>query len=156
MVGWPEIQSMSLRIVEKINAGGVDCNILTKGVLPHELAGTTFSKGNRYGISIVSLDENFRKRWEPGAAPYQDRINALRFLHAKGYPAYAHIEPYPTPNIIKQDLDVLLKAVAFVDAMSFSGWNYDLVAEDYPDRQRFYAQQTAKVEAFCRNHGIDL
>jgi DNA repair photolyase len=155
MVGWPEIISLSLRIIEKINACGLACDVLTKGILPREFAEARFGRGNRYGISIVSLDETFRRRWEPGAAPYADRIRALRFLHDKGCSTYAHIEPYPTPNIIKQDLDGLLEAVAFVDDLYFGEWNYNPAAGTYPDRAGFYAQQARKVRAFCRKHGIN-
>ena len=122
MAGWPEVQAMSLRIIEKINASGQACDVLTKGILPRELAGPAFSNANRYGISIVSLDERFRKRWEPGASPYAERIDALRFLHDKGFSTYAHIEPYPTPNIMEQDFNALLNALLFVDSIYFSGW----------------------------------
>jgi DNA repair photolyase len=155
MVGWPQIQAMSLRIIEKINAHGLNCDVLTKGVLPKELAGKALSKENRYGISLVSLDEGFRKHWEPGAAPYADRIKALRYLHNKGFPTYAHIEPYPTPNILAQDFDALLEAVAFVDSIYFGGWNYSPVAGKYPDREGFYAELARKAKAFCRTRGID-
>jgi DNA repair photolyase len=155
MVGWPEVRALSLQIIEKINANGLLCNILTKGVLPKELAGRAFSKENQYGISIVSLDEGFRKRWEPGAAPYADRIKALRYLHNKGFPTYVHIEPYPTPNIFKQDFEALLAAVDFVDLIYFGGWNYSPTAEKYPDRAGFYATLAKKAEAFCRARGVN-
>ena len=155
MAGRPEIRSMSLRIIEKINAAGLACDILTKGILPRELAGPAFGRENRHGISIVSLDERFRLRWEPGAAPYADRIEALRYLHDQGFSTYAHIEPYPTPTIIKQDFKALLNAVAFVDSIYFSGWNYNPATGKYPDREVFYKGLARELKTFCRRHGID-
>jgi DNA repair photolyase len=154
MVGWPQIRSMSLQIIEKINAFGLTCNVLTKGILPEALAEERFKKDNQYGISLVSLDEGFRRRFEPGTASYKDRIAALRYLHDHGCSTYVHIEPYPTPNIIKQDVETLLQAIAFVDSLYFGEWNYNSLPDKYPDRQSFYEQQTQKVEAFCRKHGI--
>jgi DNA repair photolyase len=155
MKGWPEIISTSLRIIEKTNASGLACDVLTKGVLPPELAGTAFSKDNRYGISLVSLDEGFRKHWEPGAATYADRIAALRYLHKQGYVTYVHMEPYPTPNIIQQNIEPMLESVAFVDALYFGGWNYSPITGKYPNRAEFYAEQAAKVQAFCLKHHIN-
>ena len=155
MNGWPEIHAMSMRIIERINAHGLACDVLTKGVLPRELAGRAFSRENHYGISCISLDEGFRQRWEPGAAQYPDRIAALRYLHDHGLRTYAHIEPYPTPNIIQQDFDALLKAVDFVDALYFGGWNYGPLAAKYPDHREFYAGLEQKVRTFCSANKID-
>lgn len=154
MKGCPEIISASLRIIEKINACGLSCDVLTKGVLPPELAGTGFSKDNRYGISLVSLDEGFRKHWEPGAAAYADRIAALRYLHEQGYATYIHMEPYSTPNIIQQNIEPILKAVSFADELYFGGWNYSPITGKYPNREDFYSAQAAKVQAFCCKHRI--
>jgi hypothetical protein len=82
------------------------------------------------GLGFYCLN---RQRWEPGAAPYADRIAALRYLHDHGLHTYAHIEPYPTPNIIQQDFEALLKSVDFVDSLYFGGWNYSPLAAKYPD-----------------------
>ena len=103
----------------------------------------------------MSLDESFRKRWEPGAAPYADRIAAVRALHDQGCRTLVHIEPYPTPNVIVQDLAALLEQVAFVDHIFFSGWNYNSRVSDYAGRDGFYAEQALIVEEFCRERGIE-
>jgi DNA repair photolyase len=155
MHGWPEIHAMTMRIIELINANSLACDVLTKGVLPRELTGCAFNRENHYGISCISLDEGFRQRFEPGAAPYADRIDALRYLHDHGLRTYAHVEPYPTPNIIQQDFEALLKAMDFVDSLYFSGWNYSPLAAKYPDRKEFYAGLERKVKAFCSANNID-
>jgi len=155
MHGHPEVHELSLRLIAKLNSHGLAASVLTKGVLPAELADRRrFGQENTYGISIVSLDEGFRRRWEPGAAPYAERIAAARLLHDAGQRTLAHLEPYPTPNIVAQELDSILAAVAFVDEIYFSGWNYSSVVNDYPDHERFYRQERARVHRFCRARHI--
>ena len=61
-----------------------------------------------YGITLVSLNEEFRKEMEPNTAIFSDRINALKKLHNAGCYTWVSIEPYPTPNIIDQDLALIL------------------------------------------------
>ena len=53
---------------------------------------------NEYGITAVTLDEDFRKEMEPGAAPMEDRISALEALSKQGCYTWISIEPYPTPK----------------------------------------------------------
>ena len=65
MYGYEEIKKMSLASIQKLNAAGIKCTVLTKGLLPHELA--TFSDENEYGITLVSLNEDYREKTEPGA-----------------------------------------------------------------------------------------
>ena len=74
MVGYPEVAKMSIDAIKLINEYGISCVVLTKGVLPTELA--KLSKINRYGITLVTLDESFREEMEPGAAPLVDRLAA--------------------------------------------------------------------------------
>ena len=154
MMGYPEVSALSLALVERMNARDVRASVLTKGILPSELAGPRFNRRNTLGISLVSLDEGFRRRFEPGAAPYVERIAALERLHAAGCRTLVHIEPYPTPNIVRQDVEPLLEAVAFVDELYFGGWNYSSLPGASRDPDGFYRSQGHIVRAFCEQHNI--
>jgi len=156
MVGHAEVGALSLAIVERLNRSGIECSLLTKGRLPAELADRRrFPSDNTHGISLVSLDEGFRREWEPGAAPYAERVAALRQLHDAGRRTLVHIEPYPTPAIFEQDLSELLAAVSFVDHVYFSGWNYSPRVGRDGSANAFYRAQSRTVRQFCAQHGID-
>jgi len=151
MCGYPEISAMTLRIIERINSAGIKVTALTKGLLPHELA--EMSRDNEFGITLISLDEDFRKEYEPGAASYADRIAYLRFLHNKGFKTWVSIEPYPTPNIITQDLKGILRRVAFADKIIFGRLNYNRLVTRYPDYLVFYDKMAQLVSGYCEKHG---
>jgi DNA repair photolyase len=156
MTGQPAVRELSLSIIKSINRHGIPCSVLTKGVLPAELADQqVFRADNRYQISLVSLSEGFRRRWEPGTTPYAGRIRALKFLPDHGCRTGIHMEPYPTPNLVQQDLEQMLERVAFVEAVYFSGWNYNSVSGQFPDRTDFYATQAKIVRRFCSPRRID-
>jgi DNA repair photolyase len=149
MYGHPQVTGMTLRLIELINSYGIRCSTLTKGRMPAELADRNrFPGENTHGISLVSLNEEFRKKWEPGAAPYKERIGALRELHDYGCRTLVHIEPYPTPNIIKQDLLEILETVDFADEIWFGGWNYNNRIKEYQDHKEFYREQSDIVSHF--------
>lgn len=154
MAGYPEVTALSLALIERLNAHGVRASVLTKGILPAELAGAQFDRANTLGISLVSLDEHFRRRFEPGAAPYRERIAALESLHAAGCRTLVHMEPYPTPNIVRQEVGPLLEAVAFVDELYFGGWNYSPLPGAPAEAEAFYRSQGRIVRAFCDQHRI--
>ena len=92
---------------------------------------------------------------EPGAATYQDRLASLRALHNAGCRTWVSIEPYPTPNIIEQDLQKILDEVSFADRIIFGRTNYSKEANAYKDHKRFYNEQAAEVIDFCQKHSID-
>ena len=117
MYGYDEIEEMSLAAIQKLNNANIKCTVLTKGVLPIKL--NEYSKENVYGITLISLDEKYREKIEPGAVAYATRIEALEKLHIRGCKIWASIEPYPTPNLIKQDLLEILNRVNFVDKIIF-------------------------------------
>ena len=156
MVGHPEVEALSLAIIERLNRSGVAVSVLTKGRLPAALADRRrFPCDNTYGISLVSVDDRFRREWEPGSAPSAERIAALRQLHEAGRGTLVHMEPYPTPGMFEQDLRTLLADVAFVDHLYFSGWNYNSRVSQEGGAEEFYQRSSETVRRFCARHGID-
>ena len=153
MLGYEEIARMSLAAIKKLNEHGIKCSVLTKGILPVELA--SFSKDNKYGITLISLDETYREKIEPFAAPYQKRIEALKKLHDKGCTTWVSIEPYPTPNLIKQDLNEILQEISFVDRIIFGRTNYCKEITAYKEQKEFYNKCAKQVIEFCQEHNKD-
>lgn len=152
MNGYPEVGAMSIAAIRKLNNAGIRCTTLTKGILPLELA--QLSPENEHGITLISLDESYREKMEPGAAPYADRLAALRALHDAGCRTWVSIEPYPTPNLIEQDLQNILDAVRFVDKIIFGRTNYCKEVSAYKQHKSFYNRLAAQVTEFCEQHGI--
>ena len=153
MYGYPEIEEMSLKAIKKLNDAGIKCSVLTKGILPKAL--TECSKDNEYGITLIALDEEYRKRMEPGAAPYADRLEALKWLHDQGCKTWVSVEPYPTPNLINQDLKDLLDSISFVDRIIFGRTNYSTeVTRGYPKHKQFYNEKAQEVIDFCKSKKI--
>lgn len=151
MYGYPEISELSLAIIRKLNDAGIKCAALTKGVLPIELA--VLSKENEYGITLVSLNEEFRKEVEPNSAPYTERIASLQALHKAGCKTWVSIEPYPTPNIVEQDFNAILQAVSFCDKIIFGRLNYNKKVTEYKGYQEFFNNRADRVIEFCQSTG---
>ena len=153
MQGYPEVTQMSVAAIRKLNDAGIKCTTLTKGLLPMELA--ELSPENEHGITLITLDESYREQMEPWAVPCVDRLAALKRLHDAGCITWVSMEPYPTPNMIEQDIHELLEEVSFVDRIIFGRTNYSRVASSYKDHRKFYNECASEVVSFCQEHGID-
>lgn len=155
MNGYPEITELSLHLIEILNSYNIKCSVLTKGILPHDLSDDRrFLRNNNLGISLVSMNEDFRKKWEPNTVPYSARVDALKILHNSGCMTYVHMEPYPTPNIVDQRLEDILDKIAFIDYIYFGGWNYNNIVKNYGSYREFYIKQAGILRSFCGRSGI--
>ena len=152
MYQYPEIQELSIAAIKKINSFNIPCSILTKGILPLELS--KLSLQNEYGITLISLNEQFRIQMEPGSAPYCDRIKALLQLHDFGCKTWVSIEPYPTPNIIEQNITEILDKISFVDKIIFGKMNYNKNVAKYKEHNNFYNNITKQVISYCEQNKI--
>ena len=152
MLGYEEIIEMSIESIKLLNANGIKCTALTKGILPKELA--KLSPENEYGITFVSLNEDYREKIEPGASTYLERLDSLKYLHERGCKTWVSIEPYPTPNLINQELLPILDAVSFVDKIIFGRTNYSTEISSYKNHREFYNKQVEVVIDFCNEKNI--
>lgn len=152
MYGYNEIERMSIDVIQKLNEAGIKCTVLTKGILPISLA--EMSPENEYGITLISLNESYREVMEPGAASYEARIKALKDLHDAGCKTWVSMEPYPTPNLIEQDLKEILSAVQFVDKIIFGRTNYSKDVNSYTGHRDFYNEKAEEVIEFCKKNEI--
>jgi len=153
MYGHDEVGKLSVEIVKRLNNNNITCTMLTKGVYPVELL-QKLSRKNEYGITLVSLSDDFRKSYEPYAAPLEDRIEVLRRLHMMGFKTWVSIEPYPTPNIVSQDLKKILDKVSFADKIVFGRLNYSAKIKAFPQAREFYNSQAKVVMNFCKGGKI--
>jgi DNA repair photolyase len=150
-----EVAELSMKIIDRLNQNDIRCTVLTKGIYPNELAKRNgYSKNNEYGITLVSLDNNFRKEYEPNTATFKERIKALKALSKAGFKTWVSIEPYPTPNLVKQDLLEILKAVSFVDKIVFGRLNYNAVISGFKYHKEFYTNLAYSVIRFCQKNKI--
>lgn len=155
MYNQPEVGELSLKIIDKLNQNRIRCTVLTKGFYPTELVSRNgLSINNEYGITLVSLEEYFRKEFEPNSASFRDRIKSLKHLHDKGFKTWVSMEPYPTPNLIKQDLVKILEAVSFVDKIIFGRLNYSVKSSEFKYTKEFYNSSARVVIKFCKKNKI--
>lgn len=154
MCGYQEVCDMSYDILKLLNENGIKCSVLTKGLLPEKLS--NLSKKNEYGITLVSLNENFRKEMEPQSADFEKRIACLEDLHNKGFKTWVSIEPYPTPNIIEQDVHEILDKIKFTDKIIFGRLNYNKKVTEYKQHKAFYNKCASEVIEFCEQNKINF
>jgi len=156
MYNQPEVSALTLKIIEKLNQNGIRCTLLTKGIYPKALTNTKkYSKENEYAITLVALDKEFKKQFEPGSAPYELRIRALKYLHSNGLKTWVSMEPYPTPNLVLQDLRKILKEISFVDKIIFGKLNYNVRVSEFRDNEEFYNDCANTVIDFCNKNNIE-
>lgn len=150
----PEIADLTLKVINKLNLNGIRCTVLTKGIYPKELINTEkYGKENEYGITLISLDNKFKGRFEPFSAYYLGRIKSLKMLHDARLKTWVSMEPYPTPNLVKQDLNDILEKISFVDNIIFGKLNYNS-SSSFPENKEFYDNCAGIVERFCKEKGI--
>lgn len=156
MYNQPEVIDLTLKIIKRLNQDDIRCTVLTKGIYPEDLLNKGEHKvDNEYGITLVSLDEGFKSRFEPYSAPFSKRINGLKRLSKAGLKTWVSMEPYPTPNLVKQDIKQLLSKLSFVKKIIFGKFNYNTKSSQFKNYRGFYDDCADKVISFCQVKGID-
>ncbi len=152
-----EIEELTLKILARLSRDDVKSIVISKGIYPSKLIDAqTYGRQNEYGATIVSLSENFVQSFEPFAAPVDARIKALKSLHRAGLKTWVSMEPYPTPNLVRQDIRDILHEVGFVDRIVFGKWNYSRQTREFENYKIFYNSMADQVIRFCEKNGIEF
>ncbi len=150
-----EVRDLTLKIIARLAVDQIRCSVLTKGVYPKNLTDIgKYGSRNAYGITLVSLVEDFRKRFEPYSAPFNERIAGLKHLSKKGLETWISMEPYPTPNLVNQNLSEILEKISFVDKIIFGKLNYNVKTSEFNGTPDFYENCANQVIRFCRKNNI--
>lgn len=160
----PEIKELTLNIIERLNKEGIRVTTLTKGIYPEEILDRQrFLQGNEYGITLVSLNNDFKKEYEPFSANYEDRINSLKRLSQAGLNTWVSMEPYPTTALDKtaSEIENILEKIGFVNKIIFGKLNYNKLATIennanslWKNSNDFYKEMATKVIDFCQKNNI--
>lgn len=129
-------EGITHRALEIVRAHGLRSKILTKG--REELVSVDFglmrSAGTELGITVSFVDDRARKRWEPAAAPVEERLALLEKAHAIGIRTWVSLEPVIDPA---QALAVIRAALPYVDFWKVGKLNHMKDVEKKIDWPRF-------------------
>jgi len=143
----PQIKESTERLIAYLVDQGVTIATLSK------LATSYYY--SRHGMTIVSLDHDFWREWEPNALEPERRISALEDCGADKEYTWISMEPYPPSAIHKQRIEDLLEELNFVDLIVFGMWNYDKRARTDFARGE-YAANIDTLTDFCKSNNIRL
>lgn len=160
----PEVKELTLKIIERLNKEGIKVTTLTKGIYPVEVLNKDkFLQDNEYGITLISLNNNFKEKFEPFSASYEERINSLETLAKAGLNTWVSMEPYPTPELdnTAENIENILERLSFVKKLIFGKLNYNRLANydknsssEWRNNKEFYEEMAKRVINFCRKHNI--
>lgn len=100
-----------------------------------------------FASTLTSLDDDFSRKWESGAALPGDRINALKEFHNAGIFTWVSLEP--TLNI-ESSLSIIQETHEFVDLFKIGRANYLPMTKttDWKD-------YTERAIELCNNLGVN-
>ena len=113
---------LTRKTIQMLDVFNYPIKILTKG---GELAQRDFdvlsqNPQNQFGVTLVLLNEDDLKYWEPNAASAEQRIENLKEAKKKGIKTWLSLEPIIDP---KQALDVIDETNEFVDFYGVGKFN---------------------------------
>lgn len=113
----------------------------------------------RIGVTITSLNENFRKNLEPFSANYTSRVKALETLRENNIQTYLSCEPiFPIKEA--NPIEIVNELRPIVDLFEFGKWSKyrkegipKCYYEDYSDE--YYLKVFKEIISFCEIQHIN-
>lgn len=143
------------RALELIKHYGLRSQILTKGGADLISADLDLMKeaGTELGITVSFVDDKIRKRWEPHAAPIEERLAILKKAHERGVYTWVSLEPVIDTA---QALEVIRAAVKYVDRWKIGKLNHMKGVEAESDWPKFREDVRALLHSYGKEEGPDF
>jgi DNA repair photolyase len=140
-------QAHTSEVIRILLGAGRRVAVLTKGgsTVLHDLnLFSQFPALVRVGQSLTCWSEETRRKWEPGAAPAQDRVAALKVAHETGLATWASVEPVIVPS---ESVEVIRRSAGVVDQYNIGWINH---VSHAPNKRHLAAIVRAAMETGAR------
>ncbi|MCP4607529.1 MAG: radical SAM protein [Planctomycetes bacterium] len=148
--------------IEMLVQNGLPFTVLTKN--PNVLRDIDLFKGYdncRVGFTIITLDDELRKKLEPNASPIEDRIEGMKVLKGEGITTHCSVEPI-MPCAESDPIQIIERLGQYVDLFEFGMWNPKLNANKELMREAagiefdkdFYADMFPKLISYCEKNEV--
>lgn len=119
----PGDTALTSRTIEILQEHGLAFTVLTKGGT-RALRDLNLYRADRdaFASTLTSLDEALSRKWEPHAAPPQDRVQALKEFNARGIFTWVSLEPTLD---VESSLEIVKATHGFVDLYKIGRVNYN-------------------------------
>lgn len=110
-----------------------------------------YGPNDRFGCTLTFINDVDSLQWEPGAALWSDRIEALRQAHDHGIKTWASLEPVIDPA---QTLHLIELTHEFVDFYGVGKLNHNPELEKTIDWPKFRADAEALLKKYGKDYKI--
>lgn len=148
-----EKYQLTRKAINILHNNNLKVSILTKGGRRSERDFDLLAEHpelSQYGCTLVFYDEELRKEKEPGAAPNNERIEALKKAHDLGIYTYVSLEPVWFPEYALRFID---ETHEFVDLYKVGKLNYDSHQKDI-NWHKFREDVIEKLEKYGNSYYI--
>lgn len=151
------LQEITLELVNFLLKRKIKVALLTKmGYPPKFLQFCEYKDMLWLGTTVVSMHEEWCRKYEPNALYPVMRRNNLKTWHDIGFKTWLSFEPDLPPALLKHDpVRDVLHNFYFMDLVVYGKMNY-LKGSGTAEARKYYMEQIPEVEKFCKEHKIKL
>ena len=167
---------LTRRSLELLLAADFPVSILTKSSLVlRDIDLIRKLSKSEVGLTMVTLDEDVARNFEPKASSIKERLETLRTLSSSGIETYAFIGPV-LPYVTEESLEELIARLAktpvkriLVDRLNIKAGNWRTIkktlSEHYPNlipkfeealfkQSHYYERLKPDIGELCKKHGL--
>jgi DNA repair photolyase len=142
-------------MINILNKHGLHFTLLTKGKRPLRDIELLLQRPDlcRFGTTLTFRVDKDQLLWEPGAAPWRERVDALYQAHENGIRTWVSMEPVIYPI---QTTDLISTVAGFVDEFRIGKFNHTPALQPFMDSIGYIPPTDAELILFVKSAKILL